>query len=191
MIITITGEPGSGKSTVGKKLGEKLNYKHYYIGQIRRDAAKKKGMTLAEYNKYGELHPETDTEVDNYQRALGKKEDDFIIEGRTSWFLIPRSIKLYFKVDPREGARRVFNEIQGDSMRNEDNDLRSVGNVMKSHEKRMTSDKLRYQKYYQKDCYDEKNFDFVIDTTCLTPQEVFERTWKYIQSKVNNNAPPD
>ena len=72
MIITITGEPGSGKSTIGKRLAKELGYGHYYIGQIRRDAAKKKGMTLAEYNKYGEAHPETDIEVDDYQKNLGK-----------------------------------------------------------------------------------------------------------------------
>ncbi|MCK9379377.1 MAG: cytidylate kinase family protein [Candidatus Moranbacteria bacterium] len=184
MIITITGEPGSGKSTIGKKLAEKLNYERFYIGQIRRDAAKKMGMTLAEYNKYGETHPETDTEVDDYQKNLGEKRNNFIIEGRTSWFLIPHSIKLYITVDPLVGAQRVHKELQNENSRNEDNNLSTVEDLVRSHEKRMESDKLRYEKYYHKDCYDKNNFDFVIDTSNLTPDEVFQKTWTYIESKL-------
>ncbi len=182
MIISITGDIGSGKSTIAKKLSAKLGYKHYYIGQIRRDAAKKMGMTLSEYNKYGETHPETDIEVDNYQKELGKKEDNFIIEGRTSWFLIPHSVKLYIAVNSLEGAKRVFKQLQEDNKRNEDSDLLTLQDVIESHRKRELSDKLRYQKYYQKDCSDKKNFDFVIDTTSLSPDQVFDDVWRYIKS---------
>lgn len=184
MIITITGEPGSGKSTIGKKLAEKLGYERFYIGQIRRDAAKKMGMTLAEYNKYGETHPETDIEVDDYQKKLGQEKDNFIIEGRTSWFLIPHSIKLYITVDPLVGAQRVHKELQNENSRNEDKNIDTVESLLASHTRRMESDKMRYQKYYQKDCYDKNNFDFVIDTTDLTPDEVFQQIWKYIESKI-------
>jgi CMP/dCMP kinase len=184
MIITITGDPGSGKSTIAKKLSEKLNYEHYYIGQIRRDAAKKRGMTLTEYNEYGETHPETDIEVDDYQKNLGKEKDNFIIEGRTSWFLIPHSIKLYVAVDPKEGAKRVFGHLQEDNMRNEDNGLKTVEDVLRSHKKRAESDNLRYKKYYKKDCYNKNNFDLVIDTTNLNPDETFNHALRYIQKRI-------
>lgn len=53
----------------------------------------KRGMTLAEYNKLGETDPSTDIEVDEYQKKLGETEDNFIIEGRTSWHFIPHSLK--------------------------------------------------------------------------------------------------
>jgi predicted cytidylate kinase len=185
MIITITGEPGSGKSTIGKRLAQKLNYEHYYIGQIRRDAARKRGMTLAEYNKYGETHPETDTEVDDYQKNLGKEKDNFVIEGRTSWFLIPHSEKIYITVSPEEGAKRVFKELQADNARNEDNGLLTLEDVLKSHREREASDALRYQKYYQKDCSDRNNFDLVVDTTKLNPDEAFEEVSNYIQKQLN------
>lgn len=180
MIITITGEPGSGKSTIGKKLAKKLGYKHYYMGQLRRDAAKKRGMTLAEYNAYGEKHPETDYEVDDYQKQLGEDEDNFVIEGRTSWFLIPHSIKLYITVDPKEGARRVFQDLQESDVRNEDTELHSVEEVLHSHTKRMESDRYRYKKYYKIDCCDTSQFDLVIDTTTLNKDEAFEKVWTYI-----------
>jgi predicted cytidylate kinase len=184
MIITITGEPGSGKSTIGKKLAQELGYDHYYIGQIRRDAAKKRGMTLAEYNKYGETHPETDIEVDDYQKNLGKEKDNFVIEGRTSWFLIPHSTKIYITVDPEEGARRVFKELQVDNNRNEDNGLLTLTDVLRSHREREASDMLRYQKYYQKNCSDKNNFDLIVDTTKLTPKEAFDSVWSHIKETI-------
>lgn len=186
MIITITGEPGSGKSTIGKKLAQQLGYDHYYIGQIRRDAAKKRGMTLAEYNKYGETHPETDIEVDDYQKNLGKEKDNFVIEGRTSWFFIPNSIKVYISVNPTEGAKRVFKELQADNNRNEDNGLLTVEDVIKSHKEREQSDALRYQKYYQIDYFNKSVYDVVVDTTELNPEEAFNAVWKCIQEKIDN-----
>ena len=183
MIITITGEPGSGKSTVGKKLAEKLGYERHYIGQICRDAAKDKGMTLAEYNEYGETHPETDLEVDDYQKKLGKEKNNFIIEGRTSWFLIPHSIKLYITVDPLVGAQRVYEELKKENSRNEDKNIDTVEELVKSQQRRMKSDNERYLKYYNKECFNKDNFDFVIDTSNFTPDEVFEKVWEYIESK--------
>jgi CMP/dCMP kinase len=184
MIITITGDPGSGKSTLGKKIAQELGYKRYYIGQIRRDAAKKRGMTLEEYNAYGEKHPETDREVDEYQKKLGQNEDNFVIEGRTSWFLIPQSIKIYIKVDPQEGARRIFSDLKDNVKRNEAHELNSVEDVLRSNAKRQKSDDFRYKKYYNKDCYNLENFDLVVDTTHKSPQEAFEEIMVFVKQRI-------
>jgi len=181
MIITISGTLGAGKSTIAEKLAQKLGYKRYYMGQIRRDMAKEKGMTIEEYNTYGEKSPETDKEVDDYQKQLGQTDDNFIMEGRTSWFLIPQSLKIYIKVDPREGARRIFEDLQTVNTRNEGNALDTVEDVLKSNQKRMKSDDFRYKKYYQKNCFDEGNFDFVIDSTELTVDEVLENIMAFIE----------
>ena len=48
MIITISGTPGSGKSTVAKIIVETLNAERIYVGGIRRELAREKGMTLQE-----------------------------------------------------------------------------------------------------------------------------------------------
>ncbi|MCX6797924.1 MAG: AAA family ATPase [Candidatus Falkowbacteria bacterium] len=60
MIISISGNHGSGKSTIAESLADKLNWPRYYMGGLRRAAAKKRGLTLAEYNKLGEVDPKTD-----------------------------------------------------------------------------------------------------------------------------------
>ena len=66
MIISISGNHGSGKSTVAKKLAEHLSWPRYYMGGLRREAAARRGMSLGEYNKLGESDPRTDLEVDEY-----------------------------------------------------------------------------------------------------------------------------
>ena len=51
MRITISGKAGSGKSTVAKLLSEKLNLRHYSIGDLMRAIADEKGLNLLELNK--------------------------------------------------------------------------------------------------------------------------------------------
>ena len=60
MIITISGKPGSGKSTIAKILAEKLKLKHYSAGDFRREKAKKLCLSLEEFNKLGEKKDFTD-----------------------------------------------------------------------------------------------------------------------------------
>jgi len=49
MIITISGLPGSGKTTVAKKLSKKLNYEFISVGDLKGQFAKEKGMTIDEF----------------------------------------------------------------------------------------------------------------------------------------------
>ncbi len=185
MIISIGGTPGAGKSTISKMLAKKLDWPRYYIGGLRRQKARERGMTIAEYNKLGETDPSTDLEVDKYQEELGKKEDDFIIEGRTSWYFIPHSLKLYFDVDEQEGARRIFKELQDENSRNEGKKPQDTKEVLENIRQRTISDKKRYRKYFGIDPYEKKNYDHVIDTTYLNQEEVFKKTYDIVKKYLN------
>lgn len=185
MIISFGGAPGSGKSTIAKMLAEKLAWPHYYMGGLRREAAKKRGLTLEEYNLLGESDPNTDKEVDEYQQELAKKHDDFIVEGRTSWYFLPQSIKIYLDVGPEEGAKRIFSNLQEKNDRNEANKLFSWQDVLKSNKKRMASDKTRYWRYYQIDVYNKDNYDFFLDTTALDKNQVFQAVSAYVQERLD------
>jgi len=185
MIISLSGALGSGKSTIAQMLADKLGWPRYYMGGLRREAAQKRGMTLAEYNKLGEVDPKTDQEVDIYQKELGSREDNFIIEGRTSWFLIPHSLKIYLDVNPKEGARRIFGSLQQKNDRNEDNNLNTWQDVLESNNKRVESDRTRYRKYYNVDVYDPKNYDFYLDTTKLAPNQVFQAVYAFVAANLD------
>jgi len=185
MIISLSGAPGSGKSTIAQMLADKLNWPRYYIGGLRREKAKEKGMTLAEYNKLGETDSVTDQEVDLYQRDLGKSRDNFVIEGRTSWYFIPHSLKIYLDVNLEEGAKRIFANLQRKNERNEDINLNNWQDVMRSNINRLESDKIRYRKYYNIEVYEKNNYDFYLDTTNLAPEEVFKAVISYVETSLD------
>jgi CMP/dCMP kinase len=180
MIISFMGLPGSGKSTVAKLLAEKLNWPRYYIGGLRRQKAKDRGMTLAEYNKLGETDPQTDLEVDNYQTELGKTEDNFIIEGRTSWYFIPHSFKIYLDVNKKIGAQRIYNDLEKSKHRNEDVNLKTADDVLKSIKEREKSDAFRYKKYFGINVHDKKNYDLIIDTSNMAPDEIVKKIINFL-----------
>ena len=180
MIISIGGNQGSGKSTLAKRLSETLGWPRYYIGGIRREAAAKRGLTLAEYNKLGETDPSTDTEVDEYQKKLGETEDNFIIEGRTSWHFIPHSLKLYIDVSDEVGAKRIFMA----NREGEDKSMNTYEDVLASVKERKASDQKRYLQFFGIDTYDLKNYDYVIDTTNMTPEQVFNEVYTIISNKL-------
>jgi cytidylate kinase len=186
MIISLTGTIGSGKSTIAQLLAAKLGWPRYYMGALRREAAKKRGLTLAEYNLLGETDIQTDQEVDRYQETMGKTQDNFIIEGRTSWYFIPQSFKIYLDVKPEEGARRVFGSLQKKNDRNEDKELKSVEDVKDSMVKRLASDSRRYEKYYNIDVNDLSHFDYYLDTTPLTPEQVFQAVYDRVKLELDN-----
>jgi len=187
MIISINGPAGSGKSTIAKKLAEKLGWEYFYIGGIRREKAKELGMTLAEYNKLGETDPSTDIAVDQYQTELGKTRDNFIIEGRTSWHFIPHSLKIYLDVDENAGAERIYRELLENNERNEDIQLESVEAVLASNRRRKNSDIKRYRQYYNFDVYDTVHYDYRLDTTGLNQNQVFKKVYDYIKKKIEEH----
>jgi len=157
------------------------------MGKIRRMKAKSIGMTLAEYNKLAETNPKTDIDVDKYQEQLGQKHDNFVIQGRTSWFFIPHSLKIFIDVDKTVGAQRVLEQLNRKNERNEDKNILTINDLKKSHAKRMACDKKRYKKYYNiANAFNKKHYDYVIDTTDLTKKQVFDNIYNFVKKKLNS-----
>ncbi|MFH0956778.1 MAG: cytidylate kinase family protein [Candidatus Aenigmatarchaeota archaeon] len=175
MIISISGMPGSGKSTVAKMLSARLHMKRYYMGGMRREMARKKGLTIEELNEIGEKEDWTDRGVDEFQKELGRKEDNFIIEGRTSYFLIPKSLKVFLNVDFMVGAKRIYDDVRSNKSKRNEGRYKTVADAARAIRKRLESDIGRYKRYYGLDIYDLSQYDLVIDTTRLTPEQVAKR----------------
>jgi cytidylate kinase len=183
MIISISGLPGAGKSTVAKALAKKLNWPTYSIGDLRRQIARDKGMTLTEYNKLGEIDSSTDLEVDEYQEELGKTKDNFIIEGRTSWHFIPQSFKIFLTVDPKIGAERILFDLKESDKRNEGSNLKTVQDVINSNVERIACDTRRYKKYFQIDAYNQSNYDYILDTSNMNAKEMLTAVYNKVVEK--------
>ncbi len=170
MIITISGMPGSGKTTVGKLLAKRLGFKFYSIGDLRGRMAMERGLTIDELNELGMEEDWTDKEVDEYQKELGRKEDDLVIDSWLGFHFIPHSIKVFLYVDPKVGAERIFRNQREDEERKG-----SVEEVYEMIKKRVEQTDKRYKKYYGISFRDRSHYDIVIDTTNLTPEEVVDR----------------
>ncbi len=169
MIITISGLPGSGKSTIGKMLAARLGYKFYSVGDLRGKMALERGLTIEELNTLGESEKWTDKEADDYQVALAAREDNFIIDGRISFHFIPQSFKIFLAVDQDVGAKRVFAHPRAD-----EKPASTIEELERAMTARVQSDSMRFEKYYGITYPDPAAFDLVIDTSHLTPGEILD-----------------
>lgn len=178
MIITLSGVPGAGKSTIKALLAERLNYKAHSMGDMRGEMAKARGLTIDEFNALGMDSIETDQAADAFQTELGNKEDDFVIDGWLSWHFIPQSFKVFLTVDPLIGAERIFADRQKNPKRADEPQYQSVTETLKILEDRVRQTNERYHKWYKVQFLNPDNYDLVIDTSKLTDTQVLEQILK-------------
>jgi len=178
MIITISGLPGSGKSTVGKMIAKRLGYRYVSMGDFRGKMALQKGLTINELNKLGENEDWTDKLADEYQTKIGQTEDNLVVEGRLSWHFIPKSFKIFVTVNTQEAAKRT---LQNKEDRPDEKPAASLAEAEKNLLKRLESDKKRYFKYYGIDYTDPQHYNLVIDSTLIPAEAVAEKILDHIQ----------
>lgn len=177
MIITISGKPGTGKSTVAKILAKKLKLKHYSTGDLMREMAKEKGMNLMELSRQAQEDPAIDQALDARQKELGTKQDNFIIDARIAFYFIPKSVKIFCDASIEVAAPRVFKSKRGEER------MSSIEETKRELVKRIDSEKMRYKKYYGLDYYDMDNYDLVIDTDGISVNEMVDTILKFLQEK--------
>ena len=166
MIITISGKPGAGKTTIGKLLAQKLNYKFYSMGDLRGKMAMERNLTIDQLNEIGAKEDWTDKEVDTYQTKIAEKEDNLVFDGWLSFHFIPKSFKVFLDIAPEEAAKRVFKDQRPD-----EEHFDSVEKMQKEMANRLEQSRQRYLKYYNVDFLDRSHYDLIIDTTNMTPEE--------------------
>jgi len=164
--ITISGNPGSGKSTVGRLLSNKIGLKYVYSGEIFRKTAKKYSMSLEEFGSYCEKHKEIDKDLDDYQLEILQK-GNVIVEGRIAGWIAHRNnipaLKVILNTDIETRAGRIVNRESGDIEKRKQEMLN-----------RERSEALRYKNYYNIDLKDITIYDLVIDSTEKTPEEIID-----------------
>ena len=165
-IISITGDLGSGKSTVSNLLCKELNYEFIYTGQIQREIAKRYNMTTFELNKYSETHPEIDSEIDSTFKSLNKSSN-LIVDSRLAWFFIPKSFKVFLKTNLIVSANRIADDNQREN--------EEYSSKEEAHNKiiaRKASEIKRYAELYGVNCTDLSNYNLIIDTSFISVERV-------------------
>ena len=169
-IISIAGDLASGKGTVSAILAKKLGYTIYKNGEYFRKLAKDHNMDVTEFNKYVEKHPEIDRQIENSARLYSIDHDNFIIDARLGWYAVPESFKIYLKVDTDEAAKRAFYDVNRKSTENFNTIEEQKNNIIL----RFNLENKRYFNLYGVHKEDLGNYDLVIDTTNLAPEQVAE-----------------
>ncbi|MDR1667293.1 MAG: AAA family ATPase [Bacteroidales bacterium] len=165
-IISITGDLGSGKSTVSGLLQQHLPYDYIYTGAIQRKIAEKYGMTTTELNRYAETHPEIDEEIDATFRSLNSASG-LIVDSRLAWFFIPASFKVFLKTNLMISAERIAQD-----KRRKNEQYASVEDAAHGIMERKRSENRRYMELYGADCANMTLFDLTVDTSFVTPERV-------------------
>lgn len=172
MNIAITGNLGSGKSSVAKILKEN-GYEIISTGNIFRQLAMEKGLSVEEFNKQvneaaSRGDRSVDTMIDNTTTKIGEERDHVIFDSRLAWHFAPKSFKVFLITDIDEASRRVFH----DSLRANSESYPSQDDCKKALIHRQKLETVRYQEIYGIDYYDMNNYNLVIESTNASPREI-------------------
>ncbi len=172
MNITITGNLGSGKSSIGKVLKEK-GYEIVSTGNIFRELAMEKGLSVEEFNK--QVNEATrrgdrsvDQMIDDTTARIGRERDNIMFDSRLAWNFVPDSFKVFVITDIDEASRRVFN----DSVRANSESYESQEACKKALVHRQEMESVRFKEIYEIDYYDMSNYNLVIESTNAAPAEI-------------------
>jgi cytidylate kinase len=171
-IITISGKPGSGKSSTADRVADLLGYARHSSGDLVRTVLAKDGLTLAQYNDRAKSDHALDEEVDRQLRAL-RERNNIVVDSRLGFYWIPESFKVYLDLDMEVAAARIFNDKSGASLRSATGELApSLEVVARQVTQRMVDERLRFMALYDIDPYEHSHFDLIVDTSRHSPQTV-------------------
>jgi len=168
IIISVSGLHGTGKSTIAKKIAESLKIGYYSTGQAFRDLAKEMNMTLEEFTKYVENHPEIDNKLDDKIVDVAKK-GNVVVESQLSGHILESIADFKILLScPLETRVKRMSERDGTSYEKK----------LKETKMREKSEQQRFKFMYNIDLsVNEKAkdiYDYILDTKNLTINEVVE-----------------
>ena len=179
--ISVSGPAGSGKSHVVRMFQSKYGYATADIGAVFRERAAKRGMTIREYDKFIEAHPEEDRKADDdFRRLVLSSEINIITSWRMAFFRAPEMISIWLDVSPEEGARRVL----GDMQRKADLTNIPLEEAIRLNTERLEAARQRLLKVYGVDLTKPENYAAVIDTTNLRPDDVVNAVLNVVENSL-------
>jgi len=163
MRITISGLPGSGTTTVAKILAEKLDFPLISAGEVFRKLADEKNMSLEQFSMYAEMNPEIDKLIDSKQREEALKQENAVVEGRLSGWMVPADLKVWIYCDESIRYERVA--------RREKKPFDAVKSETRMREE---IEKRRYMKIYGIDIEDKNIYHLMINSGKFSANQIVE-----------------
>jgi cytidylate kinase len=159
LTITVSGLSGTGKTDGARALAEAFKLNYVSAGQILRQIAKERKVSLEELCNFRE--PEIDHEMDRRNLEFAMK-GNIVIDARLSGWCAGdwADVKVYYECPLNIKAERVARR-----------DNITVEEAKKNLEKRDEEDHSVYQKLYGIDSYDKSIYDVIIDNEKLSKEE--------------------
>lgn len=169
MHITITGNLGSGKSTICKIMEDKYGFEIYSTGKVQRELARDMNMTTLEMNQFMCSDPKFDTMIDDATARISKENRDkkIIFDSRLAWNFVEQSFKVFLSVSLSVAANRVFNDNRG-----KEEQYKDIDEARDLLAARAQTETKRYKDMYNLDYFNFNNYNLVIDSTYCTSEKI-------------------
>jgi cytidylate kinase len=108
MKITISGPPGSGTTTLARAVAEKHGFQLVSAGEMFRDLAKERGLSVAGFSELAEKDITIDALIDVRQKEIAKARDNIVVEGRLSgWMVEDAGLRIWLNAPLACRAKRI------------------------------------------------------------------------------------
>ncbi|RJX42076.1 cytidylate kinase [Halonotius aquaticus] len=163
MLLTVSGPPGSGKSTNAAALAAAFDLDHVSGGDIFRELAAERGLSPVEFNELAEEDDQIDRDLDARLREIAVEDDDVVLESRLAGWLAGdhADVKIWLDAPLAVRADRIA-----------DREDKSVAVAREETERREQSERKRYQEYYNIDIADLSIYDITYNTARWGPEAV-------------------
>ncbi|WP_411964135.1 (d)CMP kinase [Haloferax sp. YSMS24] len=165
MLLTVSGPPGSGKSTTAAALAAAFDLEHISGGDIFRQLAAERDMSAVEFNKLAEEDDQIDRDLDRRLRSIAVERDDVLLESRLAGWLAGDEADLRFWLDAPVAVR---------AERIADREEKPVDVAREETVTREASEAKRYKEYYNIDFSDLSIYDISLNTARWGESEVTE-----------------
>jgi cytidylate kinase len=171
MHITITGNLGSGKSTVGKLISEKHDFEIYSTGKVQRELARQMNLSTLELNQLMMSDRKYDHMIDDETARISRenKDKNIIFDSRLAWHFVEESYKVFVSVNLDVAAERIMKDQRGAVEK-----YSSIEEAKSLLAERAKTESIRYKDIYNLNYMDFSNYNLIIDSTYCDAETIAE-----------------
>jgi CMP/dCMP kinase len=158
--VTISGPPGSGTTTLAHSIAEKHHFELISAGEVFRDLARERGLSVAEFGELAEKDVTIDALIDVRQKEMAKEKDNIVVEGRLSgWMVEEADLRIWLTAPIACRAKRIATRDGMDEYTARDATLA-----------REESERKRYRNYYKIEIDDLTPYHMALNSELWSPE---------------------